>query len=230
MTAAIRSLYGARGNSPVHGADPRCKLLLSLILFVSPLLSYGIIPLVMDYAIVISTAAVGRAAASLMKLQLPAVGISAVISASEMLAGYRASVAAATGLRFLDIVAAASLFYLITSVDEVGDVLAWLRVPREASIWITISLRFVPILARDLSQIAESQSSRGMGAGGFLDWLRGLPSLVTPAIATSLIRGREVAEALEIRGYYAGRPPGGARWLCALGIAAAIAMALTAAI
>ncbi|MGC8555662.1 MAG: energy-coupling factor transporter transmembrane component T family protein [Conexivisphaera sp.] len=213
-------------SGALAGADPRCKLLLSLVLFAYPLASLGLAPLLADYGAIILVAALGRFLGPLARLQLPTAALSAVLAGSEVLAGYPAPAAAATGIRFLDVVAAATAFYLMTPVDEVGEVMSWMGVPEGVSMWVAISLRFVPILARDLRMIADAQSSRGLGAGGLLDWVRGLPSLVTPAIVASLVRGREVAEAVEIRGYSVRRRPRGSRWACALAASAAVALAL----
>jgi ABC-type cobalt transport system, permease component CbiQ and related transporters len=187
--------------SRAPGADPRCKLLLALVLFAFPLASYSLVPLALDYAAALLMGLAGGSARTLARIQLPAVSASLIVALMEILAGYSAASAAATGVRFLDLVTALSAFYLTTSIDEVGSVLRWLRVPRGAVTWIAISLRFVPTIARDISAVLEAQSSRGMGYGGIVDWIRGLPSIITPAMVSSLIRGREVAEAMEIRGY-----------------------------
>ncbi|WP_174447916.1 energy-coupling factor transporter transmembrane component T family protein [Conexivisphaera calida] len=207
--------------------DPRCKLALSLVLFVFPLLSYRLTALAIDYIAALTIAIAGGFAVSLMRVQAPTAILATIISLSEVAAGYRALTAAATGLRFLDVITAASIFYLVTPTDEVGDVLFWLGVPEEALIWTVVSLRFVPTMARDLSMVIDAQSSRGMGAGGLIDWIRGLPSLVTPAIVISLIRGREVAEAMEIRGYRPGRQPSGQRWQCIIAIFLAVLLTTT---
>ena len=174
----------------------------------------------------LAVAAATRTTRALARIQAPAAALAAVVSLSEVAAGYGAATAGATGLRFLDVVAAAAIFYLTTPVDEVGDVLLWLGVPEEAVTWIVLSLRFLPTIARDLSRVIDAQSSRGMGAGGPLDWIKGIPSLVTPTMVISILRGREVAEALEIRGYRPGRRPRGGLAPCAAAAASAALLAL----
>ncbi len=209
-------------------SDPRCKLALSALLFVAPLAAYRLPTLLLDYLAILAVAAASGALRQALRVQAPTAVIALVVAASEVAAGYGIPYAAATGLRFLDIVSASADFYLMTSADEVADVMRWIGAPEGAILWTVIALRFVPTLARDLVSVVESQASRGLGYRGFLDWIRGIPALVTPALVVAMVRGREVAEAIEIRGYRPGRCPSGNRLACAIALVLAPLLVLSA--
>ncbi|MEM1509003.1 MAG: energy-coupling factor transporter transmembrane component T [Thermofilaceae archaeon] len=112
-------------------------------------------------------------------------------------------VSVAMSLRFLSLATAFSVFFLTTTPDEVSTALEVSGVPREYTMMFTMSLRFVPSLARDLQTVSDALRSRGLelDRGGLKERLRNYTYLLVPLIVYELKRSLMVAEALEARGF-----------------------------
>lgn len=115
----------------------------------------------------------------------------------------RLYISAAMSLRFLSLATAFSVFFLTTTPDEVSTALEVSGVSREYTMMFTMSLRFVPSLARDLQTVSDALRSRGLelDRGGLKERLRNYTYLLVPLIVYELRRSLMVAEALEARGF-----------------------------
>ena len=113
----------------------------------------------------------------------------------------------AMALRFLDLATAFSVFFLTTTPDELATALETSGVPREYTMMFTMSLRFVPSLARDLQTVSDALRSRGLelDRGNLKDRIRNYTYLLVPLIVYELRRSLMIAEALEARGFGAVR-------------------------
>lgn len=113
--------------------------------------------------------------------------------------------------RIVFIAICASLMTLTTSPIELSDAVEDLfgRVPgmkrfaHEVALVISISMRFVPVMAEEAENILKAQASRGAPIDDrrFTGKLRGIVSVVIPLIVLSLRRAEEIALAMEARGY-----------------------------
>lgn len=68
---------------------------------------------------------------------------------------------------------------------------------------LIIAVRFIPLVFKELSDIYDAQRSRGLELerGGVRERLRKLNALLIPVFVCSLLRARDLAEALELRGF-----------------------------
>jgi energy-coupling factor transport system permease protein len=71
----------------------------------------------------------------------------------------------------------------------------------QASLVVTVGLTLLPSSIEDLRRVREMRSLRGAPGG-----IRGLPSLIVPAVVGGLERSMQLAEAMEARGYGAAPP------------------------
>lgn len=71
----------------------------------------------------------------------------------------------------------------------------------QASLVVTVGLTLLPSSIEDLRRVREMRALRGAPGG-----IRGLPSLVVPAVIGGLERSMQLAEAMEARGYGAAPP------------------------
>ena len=106
-------------------------------------------------------------------------------------------------IRFIALTTAFSIFFLTTTPDELALALEASGVPRDYTLMFTMSLRFVPTLARDLQVVADALMSRGLELerGGIRDRVRNYVYLLVPLIVYELRRSLMIAEALEARGF-----------------------------
>jgi energy-coupling factor transport system permease protein len=137
------------------------------------------------------------------------------------------------------LVAFTSLLTLTTSgvelsfaIEQLTRPLAWFGFPSgEFAMMLTIALRFIPVLFREMDKILKAQTCRGapFKRGGPLDRARAYLSILVPLFVNSFHRALELATAMEIRGYDPGAPRGqyrrhpfGARDVAALALVVAV--------
>jgi energy-coupling factor transport system permease protein len=118
-----------------------------------------------------------------------------------------------TFIRTLALMTVIGLFTSVTSEGEsihgVEDFLSPLKRlglhPQRFALAIGVALRFVPIVAGELEDIAKAQASRGAdfgsGRGGPLKKARAYLPLFVPVTLRALERAESMAEAMEARGY-----------------------------
>ena len=108
-----------------------------------------------------------------------------------------------TSFQLLIVVYSFILFNLLIDTDQLMQSLIKLRLPFTLVLLITLSLRFFPLLQKDLEVITEVQKARGyeLDKGGYFKKMRKRMVLLLPLLANSLERSIQVSEALETRGF-----------------------------
>ncbi len=122
-----------------------------------------------------------------------------------------------SALRFSELIILTSLLTLCTPIPDLSRgverlfaPLARLRFPsHEVALILTIALRFVPILAKEMERIMKAQVSRGAELGGqsrlrFIRQTQQFLPLLVPLFLISLRRAEELALAMEVRCYVGG--------------------------
>lgn len=106
-----------------------------------------------------------------------------------------------SGLRLLALGTVFFLFFQTTSPKNLSTVLVQMGLPYAFSFVLTVSLEFIPVLARRAVNIRDAQRARGIPLQGGLRTLRYLPALLGPLLIQSFKLADEMAEALEARGF-----------------------------
>lgn len=108
-----------------------------------------------------------------------------------------------TSFQLLIVIYSFILFNLLIDTDQLMQSLTKLRLPFTLVLLITLSLRFFPLLQKDLGIITEVQKARGyeLDKGGYFKKMRRKMVLLLPLLANSLERSIQVSEALETRGF-----------------------------
>jgi energy-coupling factor transport system permease protein len=108
-----------------------------------------------------------------------------------------------TSFQLLIVVYSFILFNLLIDTDQLMQSLIKLRLPFTLVLLITLSLRFFPLLQKDLEIITEVQKARGyeLEKGNYFKKMRRKMVLLLPLLANSLERSIQVSEALETRGF-----------------------------
>lgn len=120
----------------------------------------------------------------------------------------------------LRMVAIALLLTLLTAIADTTDLvhavegmlrpLQRLHLPaHELALMVAITLRFIPLLGRELERLLKAQAARGAdfgrGQGNFFTRIRRMLPLLIPLFLAALRRAEELALAMEARGYVGGR-------------------------
>jgi energy-coupling factor transport system permease protein len=79
----------------------------------------------------------------------------------------------------------------------------------ELALVLTLTLRFLPLLAQEMERIIKAQTSRGADFGGsrwnFVQRARRMFPLLIPLFVTSLRRAEDLIQAMEARCYLGGK-------------------------
>lgn len=94
-----------------------------------------------------------------------------------------------------------TLFFTTTQLDDLAQALYKIKVPFHIAYTLTLSVRFIPTVAKDLLTVYDAQRARGLELerGSFIERLRKIIPLLIPAFIISILRVDYVAEALESR-------------------------------
>jgi len=208
---ALRAFKFKKENTIIDRADPRVRVLLSVSLAALSLYAQSVEKQLLVILAVVVVAAVARRAGKLARVVKVALPLSFVIFVLNWLVGPRADLIQplVLALRFLALSTSLSLFFMTTSPDELSLLLESMRLPREYSMLVTMSFRFVPTLALDVEAVMHALQSRGLELerGGIVKRVKNYLYLMVPLIVYEVRRSLMAAEALEARGFGSPRPP-----------------------
>jgi energy-coupling factor transport system permease protein len=217
-------------KSPMHRADPRLKLCLTVFVIVLIFSAANFLSLALGVGYIFLGVALSRTPFKLylksLKPILFIVVFTAVLNvfygAGEPLwqwgflkitkAGLLNS--AFVSIRIVTLILASSVLTFTTSPTQLTDAierllkpLAKLRVPvHEFAMMMTIALRFVPLLLEETDKIMSAQKARGadMESGGLVQRIKALVPVLIPLFISAFRRAFDLATAMESRCYHGG--------------------------
>jgi energy-coupling factor transport system permease protein len=92
-------------------------------------------------------------------------------------------------------------FFLWTTPEDLTLLMVKLRIPHKYAVLLGLTLRFIPVVEKDLSTILESQQTRGLQLKTIRQKAKGLISISLPLILRTLKRAQDVALSMELKGY-----------------------------
>ena len=198
-----------RGNSVYHRLDPRVKLLISALMFVSTLIVRSVYELAMAIAVMVAVAAVATVLRRAGKTMVLTASFSAIIFLINLVFTRNIESSLLYAIRFIAIVLSTSLFFITTSPDELEQVMKTFRLPRDLVFAFVTAVRFIPVMMLDTIQIMDAQKSRGLELekGNVFRRVRNMVPVLIPLVVNSVVRSGELAEAMESRAYGAVRKP-----------------------
>ena len=119
------------------------------------------------------------------------------VTASAILSGL------ASAIRFVFFIWVADL---ITSITPTGDIVLTMskaKCPPEASIAIGIAFSYIPVLKNEIGTVIEAQKSRGASfeSKNPIKKIKAYIPVIVPGLFISILKGREIARAIEARGF-----------------------------
>ncbi len=223
--------YYVPSGSPVHGLDPRVKLIVAIslcmiILQTTPffLSAIGILLMVMIFMSRLSFKSVLLALKPALPLPILILLLHLFFTRGTPIPPFpllHISIAyqgLATGAllacRFLLLYSSAILLTMVTLPSEIIRGLEKLLKPLELfkiptsdlAMMLSVALRFIPIIYEEVTKIREAQSVRGANyhAGDLMKRIRTAASQVIPLTVNTCGRADELAAAMEARGYRGG--------------------------
>ncbi len=210
------SLYLDRGTV-LHRRHPVAKLLAMVFLFVAAFLlddPLFIVPLV---ALVVLATGIGRAFANLWRLRwivapvffftlvIWAVFYPARASGADHVEAWRFGLGMA--LKLETFLATGLLFLATTTVEEFAFALTRLGVPYRVGFVVTLAFRLVPVFLDSALTVVDAQRCRGLdfSRGRLHQRIARYMPVIVPVFIGGLRRADQMAFALEVRGFGAGR-------------------------
>ncbi len=192
-----------RGYSVYHRLDPRVKLLISGLMFVTTLLVRSVFQLAIVIAFMVAVAAVATVLRRVARTMVLTATFSLFIFIINIIFTRNIETSALYASRFVAIVVSTSLFFITTSPDELEQVMKTFRLPRDVVFAFVTAVRFIPVMMLDTLQIMDAQKSRGLELekGNILRRVRNMIPILIPLVVNSVVRSGELAEAMESRAY-----------------------------
>ncbi len=220
------------GNSFLHKADPRIKLVVLVVYMVFALLAQNALSLALLLAVTLGLTLVSRIRFSVVLRSLKPVifvllftgAINLFFTTGEtplvewgILKIYPEGIRTAVFMmvRLVCLVAGSSLLLSYTTsplaltdaIESLFGPLQKLKVPiHEFAMMMTIALRFIPTLIEETDKIISAQKARGadLEGGGLLKKAKALIPILIPLFVSAFRRADELAEAMECRCYRGG--------------------------
>jgi energy-coupling factor transport system permease protein len=192
-----------RGTSVYHRIDPRVKLLISTLMFVTTLLVRTVYELALVITFMVTIAAIATVLRRVGRTMALISVFSTIIFVINFFFTKNLGTSALYAVRFVAIVVSTSLFFITTSPDELEQVMKTFRLPRDVVFAFVTAVRFIPVMMLDTLQIMDAQKSRGLELekGNIIRRVRNMIPILIPLVVNSVVRSGELAEAMESRAY-----------------------------
>ena len=92
-------------------------------------------------------------------------------------------------------------FFLWSTPEDLTLLMVKLGFPHKYAVLVGLTLRFIPVLEKDLANIKEGQQTRGMELLTIGQKVKGLFSIALPLLLRTLKRTGDVALYMELKGY-----------------------------
>jgi energy-coupling factor transport system permease protein len=198
-----------RGTSVYHRLDPRVKLLISVLMFVTVLMVKSLYELAGVIIFMVAIAAIATVLRRVARTMALTSLFSGFIFVLNFIFTRNLDTSLLYAVRFVGIVVSTSLFFITTSPDELEQVMKTFRLPRDVVFAFVTAVRFIPVMLLDTIQIMDAQKSRGLELekGSVVKRARNMIPILIPLVVNSVVRSGELAEAMESRAYGAVKRP-----------------------
>lgn len=192
-------------NTVIHRLDARTKGLYVISTMIIAVIFTDIVPLLLLLIICFVLAVMAKVVSEWIKTMKGVAIFALIIFILNFITitENRINQSIAMFLRFLVLSASFSIFFLTTSPDDFSQALLKMGIPYEYTLMLTIALRFIPTLARDIQTIIDAQRSRGLELekGNIMKKIKNYIPILIPLIIYEIRRSIMIAEALESRAF-----------------------------
>ncbi len=219
------------GNSPIHKLDPRAKILLTLFFIIALFICRNFFSLILMLAFSLICVLISRISVKLIWKSLKAIiFIVLFTSALQIIYNNEGAVlwkpfenksfvitsggvysAIFLAVRIIALILFTSLLTYTTSPTMLTDAIERLLSPlkifkvkvHSLAMMMTIALRFIPILIREIDIIMSAQKARGakLDNGSLGERMKAMVSVFIPLFVSAFRRAAELAVAMECRCY-----------------------------
>ncbi len=194
-------------DAALYRLDPRAKLLVAFIYMVLTILvNSQAIQLLITALLLATLLLLGRLGRKLVKNLVTLAPLMTLVFLAHYLVSGDPMASLLPTQKLLNLVMSLNTFFLTTNPDDFAITLEKMGMPLTITLAFSLSLRFIHVLARVLTEIVEAQLSRGhrLDTGGITTRIRNYTAILIPLIIISVRKSISVAETLELRGFREG--------------------------
>jgi len=198
----LKAFEFKRGDTIIHRLDPRVKFLLSISFLALSFIYSNLVMLLIFLLTIIPLFYFAKSLENYLKSLKGALLFIILVSAlNYFVSGLY--LALTITLRLILLMSSFSIFFMTTYPEDFALMLVNIGVPYDFALTLTMSIRFVPTLAREAQIIIDAQRSRGLELekGNFMVKLKNYIPILVPLIVNALRRSMSVAEAMESRAF-----------------------------
>lgn len=109
----------------------------------------------------------------------------------------------ASAMRFIFFIWTADLITSVTPTSSIVLTMNKAKLPPEASIAIGIAFSYIPVLKNEISTVIEAQKARGASfeSSNPFKKIKAYIPVIVPGLFISILKGQEIARAIEARGF-----------------------------
>jgi len=208
-----RSLLYKGGDSVLHRLDPRVKLIYAVLTALAVFCTEkpGALTAILAMQIFVAYAGslLGRVALLVrglipFLLTIMALNTALIYVVSPSIEYLElARVFYAMIMRVLVVLVAFVVFVSTTSPHELMQGLVKMGLSYTAAYPLVVAFRFIPIVFAEVQSVYDAQRARGLELerGNILERIRKLVPIIVPSVVCSLLRAKDLAEAMEARGF-----------------------------
>ncbi len=192
----------------IHNLDPRSKLIYVLVMFTLALLRGDFLYLFIIFLISLIPIFLAKIFYNFLVSLKTSLIFIALIFILNFIFTFDLFLSLAFVIRFLILISSFLSFSLTTSPDDLALALYKMKFPYDFVLIFTLSVRFIPTIIRDVSNIIDAQRSRGLETQkGFISRIKGYLPILIPILAIGIKRAINVAESMESRCFGATEKP-----------------------
>ncbi|MCR6690899.1 MAG: energy-coupling factor transporter transmembrane protein EcfT [archaeon YNP-LCB-003-016] len=198
----LKAFEFKRGDTIIHRLDPRVKFLLSISYLILSFIYNNFVILLILFLTSIPLFYLAKSLIDYLRsLRGALLFIILVFALNYFVSGLY--LALTITLRLILLMSSFSIFFMTTYPEDFALMLVNIGVPYDFALTLTMSIRFVPTLAREAQIIIDAQRSRGLELekGNFIVKLKNYIPILVPLIVSALRRSMSVAEAMESRAF-----------------------------
>lgn len=215
MLSLVTSVYEMflfrKKRQLLYRIDPRIKLIHLVLVLTTIILATNTYSQILILAYLVSLTFIGADASrvwkslrSMLKMLLLFYIVIYVVNAFPKLLDLGIAFQSFMAIfRFFMLIYCFSLFFTTTPLDDLAQALYKLKIPYHIAFTFTLSVRFIPTVAKDFITVYDAQRARGLELekGSLLTRVRKFLALLIPVFVVSFLRVDRVAEALESRAF-----------------------------
>src|SRR5579875_3868619 len=200
--------YFRKKDTIIHRLDPRSKLVYVIAMFVWALIRGDLLFLSAVFLLTLIPISLGKLFKNLLISLRAALFFIVLIILINYVFSHNLSLAIALALRFMILISSFLIFSITTSPDDLALALYRMGFPYDFVLTFNLSVRFIPTVMRDATNIIDAQRARGLETQkGFINRIKNYVPVLIPLIVVGIKRAINVAESMEARCFGASKKP-----------------------